>query len=138
MAKLKVVLDTNIIVSAVLRGGEPGKILELWRKGKFDILVSSEIFEEYYSVLIRDKFSLPLSLVNVILEEIKRKSIWIKPYSIIKKIKEDPTDNKFLECAVDGQAEYIVSGDPHLLNLKKFNGIEILRAAEFAKLLAAS
>jgi putative PIN family toxin of toxin-antitoxin system len=131
MAKFKIVLDTNIIVSALLTSGPTLGILKLWREGKFDLILSDEIFEEYYAVFSREKFCLPSSLIKTIIDEFRSKALWFNKTSQINLIKEDPSDNKFIETALDGKADYIISGDFHLLKIKKYQTIVILLPQEF-------
>lgn len=133
--KYKVVLDTNIIVSAALTAGKSSEVLALWKKGLFDIIVCQEIIEEYFTVLSRDKFCLPISLITTILEEFNRKGKWINKSSSFNIIKNDPSDNKFLEAAFDAEADFIISGDQHLLALGKFNDIPIIQPNKFIGLL---
>jgi len=133
--KYKVILDTNVLVSGVLSEGSSFELLALWKKGCFDIIVCAEILEEYFSVLSRDKFCLPAGLVKTILNELSQNGIRIVKTSRIKIIKNDPADNKFIEAAFDANADYIVSGDKHLLKLSKFNNIPIISPNVFYNLL---
>jgi len=132
----KVVLDTNVVVSAVFFGGELDRIVKLWKKKRFVFLISRKILEEYVRVLAYPKFKLLKGDVErIIYKE-------ILPYTeslIVKKkinfIKEDPTDNIFLECAKQGEADYLVSGDKHLLLLKNYDGLKIIAPGEFLNLM---
>ncbi|HCG77385.1 MAG: putative toxin-antitoxin system toxin component, PIN family [bacterium (Candidatus Ratteibacteria) CG_4_10_14_3_um_filter_41_18] len=136
----RVVLDTNIFVSGLIKKkGSPGEILKAWRKGLFLLIISPEIIEEINRVLREKKFSKR----GITDDDIKGLSfalllnaITVIPTIKVKTIKEDPEDNKFLECALAGKADYIVSGDTkHLQPLKKFQGIPILSPAKFATIL---
>jgi uncharacterized protein len=128
-----VVLDTNIIISS-LWGGNPGKVIALWDKSLFITLISREIMDEYLDVLSRFKAADEDLEQFIMLFMSRNKSQIIKTYSRINTIKTDPADNKFLECAVDGSAKFIVSGDMHLLGLKEYKKIRILTPSEFIKL----
>ncbi|MFC1617120.1 putative toxin-antitoxin system toxin component, PIN family [Candidatus Margulisiibacteriota bacterium] len=126
---MKVVLDTNIIVSSFY-GGIPSKILDLYEDGRIDILLTTAVCSEIERVLLR----VIRKDVNIpeFMEYLKSKAIWIKAKTKISVIKNDPSDNKFLECAVDGKADYIVSGDKkHILPLRKIKNIPILTPKEF-------
>ena len=137
---MRVVLDVNVIVSAIISsGGSPGRVLEFWRQDKFDLVVSSAILEELERVIhypkIQQKYRLSENYVKRILGLISSQSITVTPNQIITAIEKDPADNRYLECALAGNAAYIVTGDSHLLELKDFQGIVILPPAGFVALL---
>ncbi|MBI4163642.1 MAG: putative toxin-antitoxin system toxin component, PIN family [Candidatus Aenigmarchaeota archaeon] len=128
--KLKVVLDTNIYVSSVFWLGKPHQIVELAIDGKIQVFTSPQILEELERVLKRDfveEHDFIESQIALILEYSKV----VRPLNTIKAVQEDPDDNKIVECAVTAQADYIITGDPHLLNLKEFHRTKIVKAAEF-------
>jgi putative PIN family toxin of toxin-antitoxin system len=133
----RVVLDTNIIVSMAL-GGEVGKINDLWRAGKFLLVVSDEIVFEYLEVLQRPKLHLKTHTVAAIIGRIYRKARFVTPQERIVHIQPDPQGNKFLEAAVAGKADFIVSGDKHLLDLQEFRSIPILTGRAFLNWLDAN
>ena len=131
MGKVKVVIDTNVIISALLFGGIPGELIPLWKSGRIRPLASKEIIDEYIKVLTYPKFELSESQINYLLYS------EILPYFDIVKIKDyqaavkdDPSDDKFIHCANTGKAGIIISGDQHLLNLKTYPKIKILTPAE--------
>lgn len=137
---MRVVLDVNFIVSAIIsNAGSPGRVLEFWRQDKFDLVVSSSILEELDRVIhypkIQQKYHLSEKHLKRILGLISSQSIAVAPSQIITVIEKDPTDNRYLECALAGNASYIVTGDSHLLELKDFQGIVILPPAGFVALL---
>jgi len=115
---MRVVLDTNVLVSLVL-GGILGILADYWDNNRFRVVVTTAIMAEYATVLARPKFGLPREFVV--------------PAETIEIITIDPKDNMFLECAVAGQVDLIVSGDPHLNALKTFRGISILTPRDFLK-----
>ena len=127
---MRVVLDTNVLISAIL-GGASGRILDLWRAGKFDLVLTVEVVQEYYDVLKRPKFKLPPEVIASIGAFLYRKGIFVTPEEKILAITDDPKDNKFLEAAIAGEADVLVSGDHHLLSLKAFRGIRILSINQF-------
>jgi len=130
----RVVLDTNIVVSALLFRGEVSRLHTLWKKKAFVIAASREIVDEYIRVLAYPKFD----LTEREIEEIIREEVlpFIEPVSATEKslrASADPDDNKFLACAEAAKADFIVSGDAHLLSLKKYKGCPIIRAEQFLK-----
>ena len=127
-------LDTNILVSAIL-GGKLSRILDSWIAGQFILLVSDDIITEYIKVLNRPKFGLPQQVVDDIIGYLFQKAEFVMPAQGIEIIKDDPDDNKFLAVALAGNAEVIVSGDQHLLKIGLFQHIEIINAREFLQLI---
>ena len=131
---MRVVLDTNVYISAILFGGNCEEILRLAGLGSFEILISKAILLEIKSVL-KDKFNWTGKQVAAATSYIKDITTEIKPDIALIVVRNDPSDNKIIECAVSGKARYIVTGDRnHLLPLKKYKNIKILSPAEFLKL----
>jgi putative PIN family toxin of toxin-antitoxin system len=130
---VKVVLDTNVFVSGVFFGGPPYRILEAWRDGKIQLLLSPAILEEYQRVMRELALQFPEIEVKALIDFITVHSEIILPPSFPPVIQADPSDDKFLECAVGGEATCIVTGDKHLLKLLKFRGIPILKPREFVE-----
>jgi putative PIN family toxin of toxin-antitoxin system len=133
---MQVVLDANVLVNAVISSrGAPAQILRLWEEERFDVLVSQPILEELERVLhyprIQQKYDLLEEDVATFLRFMRSGAIIVEPNDKITVIERDPTDNRYLECAVAGGASYIVSGDQHLLELGEFRGIVILPPAGF-------
>src|SRR3989338_6737948 len=133
---IKVVLDTNTHISALgWKDGNPRKVLELCILGKCRLMESLELIKEFVFVISRPKFS----FINE--EERNQLLIFLLQISILVEPKqkfnvcEDPKDNMILECAVEGNADYIVSGDHHLLKLKEFKGVKIVTAKKFLELI---
>lgn len=124
---MKVVLDTNIFVSGVFFGGPPYKIFEAWRDGKIQLLLSPAILEEYQRVMRELAVQFPEIEVEALIDFMIVHSEIILPPSLPPVIQADLSDDKFLECAVAGEAICIVTGDKHLLKLLKFRGISILK-----------
>ena len=131
---MRVVLDTNVLVSLVL-GGILGILVDYWDNNRFRVVVTTAIMAEYATVLARPKFGLPREVVEALIAYIERKSEFVVPAEMIEVITIDPKDNMFLECAVAGQVDLIVSGDPHLNALKNFRGISIVTPRDFLKRL---
>jgi putative PIN family toxin of toxin-antitoxin system len=130
----RVVLDTNIFVFMAM-GGQVGKINDKWRAGKFILVVSENIVSEYLNVLQRPKLHLKSRTIATIVNRIYRKAEFVTPEEHVFAVQADPTDNKFIEAAIAGKAEHIVSGDKHLLDLKEFQSIPIITARKFIEVL---
>ena len=130
----RVVLDTNVVVSSYW-GGKPKRIIELWMEGRFKLVVSPAILQEYQEVL--ERFSIQDEDLEAFfaLLTAPRLAIVVRPDRHYDVIPEDPSDNIFLDCAVAGGADHIVSGDTHLLKLGTFTGIPILNPAAFLRKL---
>jgi len=127
----RVVLDTNIVVSAALRFGNPHRAL-LKARVEADLLVSEETLAELREVLLRPKFDLEIgrSLREGLYEELARQCTLV-PIPFRVQVCRDPRDDKFIELAVHGQAEAIITGDRDLLVLNPFRGIAILTPADY-------
>ena len=129
MSAGRVVFDTNILLSAFLFGGNPGVLFEAVRAGKVRLIVSPSILAEFASIL-KNKFAWANADIRDAVAVIGCSAELIKPKQKLA-ILADGADNRVLECAVEGNADCIVSGDRHLLGLKEFRGIPIMRASEF-------
>jgi putative PIN family toxin of toxin-antitoxin system len=127
---MRVVVDTNIIVSGYLGGALEG-IIVAWKAGKFALVVSKAIADEYLKVLRRPKFKIERAEVDDFAALLLTIADFVIPLESINAIPADTTDNKFLEAAVEGKANLIVSGDGHLLELETFRNIPIITAREF-------
>lgn len=130
---LKVTPDTNTLVSAVISKGNEFELLRLAHISKIKLILSLQILKEFKDVISRKKFGFSNEQINRILKSIVNISAIIMPSNRIDLIKEDPADNKILECAESGKADYIVSGDYHLLKLKEYKEIKIVKTSEFLK-----
>ena len=132
----RVVIDTNVFISALLFRGPTIRLVSFWQKGTVSVLLSSEVLKEYAKVLSYPKFKLTKKEIKGIIEqELLPYVIPVKVKNHLNIITQDPEDNKFLELAKEGSADYILSGDKHLLELKNFRGIKIVTPAEFVSLI---
>jgi len=129
----RVVIDTNVYISAIFWGGKPREVLELGRNGRISIFTSSEILFEIERKL-KNKFAIDEKEVTQILLDYSMFTIPIKPLKKISVIRTDPDDDKFIECAVAAKAEYIVSGDKHLLDLRNYQDIKIMKTVKFLEM----
>lgn len=128
---MRIVCDTNVLVSATLSNGTPRKILRLIACGDVQNFVSLEILAEAKNVLVRPKFGLSPEEVTQAVDVFSEISLHVSPAQRVNVIKEDPDDDRILEAALAAKADFIVSGDKHLLNLQSWNGIEIRSPADF-------
>lgn len=128
----KIVIDTNVFISAVLFRGPTSRLVSLWQKNAVSVLMSSAVLKEYAKALAYPKFKLSKTEIRGIVEQELLPYVYpVKVKRSLHIITEDPSDNKFLELAETGKADYILSGDKHLLDLKDFHGIKIITPAEF-------
>ena len=128
---IRIVLDTNILVSGVFYGGAPYRILDAWREGIVQIVVSSEVLEEYRRVGQKLAARHPVIDFTAMLELLTWKTEMTGSAPIPTDACEDPDDIKFLACALGGKTKIIVSGDRHLLKASGFRGIQALKPREF-------
>lgn len=132
MKRLRVIADTNVVVSALLFPGVTARMVDLWQSGAFVLLASGEIVTEYLRVLAYPKFELTENEVMALLhDEILPFATVVTPSSTFPPTCRDPDDDKFLACAAAGRADLIVSGDDDLLDLGKHGRCRIVRVAEF-------
>lgn len=131
---MRVVADTNIVVSGLLWRGNPRRVLDATRDGIIELFTSSALLEELEDVLIRERFAARLGEANVSAHELVLGYTALASVLAAKEIEPvilaDPDDDAVLACAVAAQCEVITSGDSHLLDLKTHHGIRILTATE--------
>ncbi|MCL4386577.1 MAG: putative toxin-antitoxin system toxin component, PIN family [Actinobacteria bacterium] len=123
---LRIVFDSNVYISALLFKGIPAKILNMAFKNEIILITSGEIITETVRIL-REKFKWPEHNIDKFVRRLSDISVDIRPQIKLNVIKERESDNRVLECAVSGDASLIVSGDKHLLKLKKYKNIPIVR-----------
>ncbi|MDO8749013.1 MAG: putative toxin-antitoxin system toxin component, PIN family [Candidatus Omnitrophota bacterium] len=133
---LKVVIDTNVFISGVLvEAGNPSLVIKAWKRArKYQLFITEEIIQESLKVMRR--LNVDPGIIADWDKVIRKNAISVVPARKIKVIKEDPSDNKFLECAIEAQADYIISGDKHLKKLVEFEGIKIIDVRKFLDILA--
>lgn len=131
---VRVVVDTNILISALINRGKPRKLV-LKLLEEHTVILSRQMLAELADVLTRDKFAVKTSQVDRFLAILVRKSKIATPSSRFKIIKEDPDDDVVLNTAYAGKAQYIVTGDRHLLALKEFKRIKIVTVAQMLESL---
>ena len=131
---MKTVLDTNVFISGIFWKGASNKVITNWKEGKFTLVTSLEAVSEIIKILKDFKIKLSDEMIKEWVDLIVRNSMIVEPKEKIAIVKDDPKDNIFIETAVAGNADYIVSQDNHLLKLKDFRGIKIITPDEFNKI----
>ena len=128
---MRVILDTNVFVSGVFFAGPPYRILEAWRDGELQLVVSQEILEEYQRVgeTLAEQFP-GINLQPII--DLVTTNAEIFPNQVLPgSVCENPDDDKFIACAIASKCKVIVSGDRHLLKVSGFGGIKVMRPRQF-------
>ena len=131
---LRIVLDTNIIVSGFVYPGSERALIELATQGRFELAASEYLLAEVQRVLLY-KFDWSYSRMESRLTPLTRIALIVNPPRLVTAVPHDHPDNRILDCAVNSGAEYLVTGDrKHLLPLGEFEGVKILRAPDVLKL----
>jgi uncharacterized protein len=130
---MRLVLDTNIFISAFLWGGKPKAVLERILEGADTLFISRSILAELNDVLCRPKLALDAERIAYFLQAIEETSTLVAPTKMRHRPSRDPADVKILECAVAAEADYIVTGDDDLLVLDPYRSIRIVSASEYLK-----
>lgn len=123
----RLVVDTNVLISALGWRGAPREIVRLCIAGRCTLLLSPEILSEVERVLHYPKFKFTPIQIDAYLEQLTEAAELIQPDRQVEVVVGDPSDNRFLECALAGQADVVISNDRHLLDLERFASIPILR-----------
>jgi putative PIN family toxin of toxin-antitoxin system len=131
---MRLVLDTNVLVSAIAFGGPPRDVLQTVVTGAHRLVLSPAILDGLHRVLIGSKFRYSVAVADHIDAELREIAEIVEPGTRLSVITRDPEDNRVLECAVEGGAEVIVSGDRDLLAVGRYVGIPVCRPQEFLAL----
>lgn len=130
--KRRVVLDTSALVSALLFGGEPARLVSLWEKGSITLLLSKDVLLEYVRVLGYPKFKLGAEDIKGLIEEhVLPFAEMVAVARVPRIVLEDPGDDKFLALAEAGKAAHLISGDQHLLKMMSHKGVSIVTPRQF-------
>ncbi len=138
----RAVLDTNVIVSAIVSPhGPPRQIFEAWRQDKFVFLTSEAIIAEVVRVLryphLSQKFQISEADIQVVVASLTTDAYLLEDLYEVRRSR-DPDDDIFLACSLEGKADYLVSGDTHLLEIKYYHGTQIVNPRDFLKHLRAN
>ena len=136
--KLRAVIDTNLFISGLFgKDSLSAKLQDLWINQEFELVTSIEIIKEVSRVVqyprIKKRFHPKDETLKRFFRLVFRKAVVTKDIYKTDRIADDPSENKFLACALEGKADFIVSRDRHLRNLKQFHGIQIIDASTFVK-----
>ena len=127
---MRVVADTNVYISALMFGGLPGRFLDLAQSQRFALVTSTALLDELDEKL-RGKFAVSGRDALAIREKLEGNANVVEPDFVLNTVPDDPDDNRVLECAVAGKADFIVSGDRHLLRIGDYEGIAIITVRHF-------
>ena len=133
---MRVVLDTNQHISAIIRPkGHPAQIVQLWRIGLIELAISPFILEEFEIVVhrprIQQRYNLSDADITEYLEVLRTFTVIVSGTVTVDAVPDDPDDNIIIACAIESEADVIVSGDQHLLSLGSYHGIPIVKAVDF-------
>jgi putative PIN family toxin of toxin-antitoxin system len=128
---VRLVLDTNVIISGVYFSGPPYDILDAWRRGRIEFVVSTEILDEYRQVGEQLAKQFPVVQVEVFLELLTLRAKIVNAPPLKEKVCTDPDDDKFLACAIASGTRTICSGDKILLKASGYKGITVLNPKDF-------
>lgn len=128
---MKVVLDTNVFVSGVFFGGTPGRVLEAWRDGRAEVVLSRDIIEEYVRVGEELAGRFPDVDLGPALELLAVSTTLVDSTQLPEPVSRDPDDDKFLACALAAGADCVVSGDRDLLDVSPYEGVAVLTPRDF-------
>lgn len=135
---MRVVADTNVLISALLFGGVSDQVFLAGLRGEIQLINSDPLLKELERVL-KNKFKLDVHFVREVIDEVRNVAEVVEVSSHIDVISHPDEDNRVLECAVDGRADFIVTGDTrHILPLKEYRGIKILSPSEFIRRLPST
>lgn len=129
MTRKRILLDTNVLISALIFGGKPREILRSVIEKKL-IAVTSQVLLAELSDILSKKFKFTEDKIRLLIEKIKKTFVVVYPTVAINILSDDP-DNRVLEAGVEGDCSYIITGDKGLLGLSKYKNIEILNPSEF-------
>jgi putative PIN family toxin of toxin-antitoxin system len=136
---MKVVLDANVYISTLIsQRGNPHYIFVSWLQGEIEVLITQSILDEVGRALryprIAKRHNLGEEGISQFIDMLSQQGTHVEPVETLNVV-VDESDNRYLECAVAGKADYLVTGDEHLLGVQSFRGIHILNPSEFATLL---
>jgi len=138
--KLVAVLDTNALVRVALAKTRAAKAIRVaWEEGDFLLLISEDILEELGRVLRYPRIAERHALTELALRDfevsVRSAAVLVPGLYAVRKIEADPSDDRFLACTLEGDADFIISEDPHLRDLKQYQGIRIISLEQFSKKL---
>jgi putative PIN family toxin of toxin-antitoxin system len=130
---VKIVLDTNVLVSGMLFAGPPHEILRAWSERRIELALSPEIEDEYRRVAARFHDQFPTVDLDALLNLVVIEAEMCRPTPLPEAVSSDPADDKFLACAIACGADAIISGDKHLLRVSGYRGVTVMRPRAFVE-----
>ena len=130
---MRLVLDTNVFISGIFFSGPPHRILQSWRDGRIQLVLTPEILEEYRRVaeVLHEKYN-GVDITRLLeLVVVEAEMCQVEPLG--EAVSADPDDDKFIACALSNGSKLIVSGDKHLLDVNGYRGLEILKPRPFVE-----
>lgn len=127
---MRIVADTNVLISALMFAGLPGAFLQLGLERQFTLVTSKALLDELAEKLVA-KFGMSEPDARAVQSRLESAGDLIEPKFTLHVVKDDPDDNRVLECAVAGKADFVVSGDRHLLRVGEYDGIPIMTVRQF-------
>ncbi len=128
---MRIILDTNVFISGIFFSGPPSQILKAWEKQRLEIVFCQQILDEYQRVADELSSKYPLVDITPIIELLTIFGQFVDTKGVDISICEDPDDDKFIECAIAGKCDIIVSGDTHVLKLVEYKGIKSVKPRDF-------
>lgn len=133
---MRVVIDTNVFISAAINPhGAPTQVLDAWRDHQYELVISPSILEEVLEVIkrpsIRSRHGWSDEEIEIFFRGLQLFAVVTPGDLEIAEVEDDPDDDKFLVCAVEGAADFIISGDPHLLDIESYQEIPIISPRQF-------
>lgn len=134
---MRVVVDTNVLISAIFFSGAPAQLLAAWQEGRLRLVASAEIVDEYTRVVDELARRYPRVDGAAALAVVVAHLDLVEPVELGEAVCDDPDDDKFLACALAARAKVVVSGDRHLLKVSGYRGVEVLRPRALLEALKA-
>jgi len=135
---MRITTDTNILISGTFWTGDSFRILNLVNKNNIKLILSDEILLEYNTTINKDEILDKIEDKGLIASKIVKTALnnatIVEPNEKLDIVKDDPDDNKILECAIEGNVDYLITNDNHLLRIKQFRGIKIITPEEFLEI----
>jgi len=135
MAKVRIVVDTNVYVSGLLWTGLPHDLLSAAETGHLTLVTTPAIIEEVREVLVRPKFAARIRTLTTSVDELLESLLGIvqiiQEPKVVRVVRADPDDDKFIACAVAARVRWVISGDTHLLSLRRYKSIRIVTPQQF-------
>lgn len=132
---MRLVIDTNVFISGIFwEGNYCSQLIDKWRAGLFELVTSIDIIEELVETLKSFKILLPEDIIYGWKRLIIENSLIIELPDKLDLVKEDPDDNKFIEAAVSADADYLITQDNHLLKIKEYENVKIIKPEEAIRL----